>query len=63
MKLRVDVGGTTFLAVCECGRRYLAFTHLRALERMADHERDTHPDDRNARAALAMYRKRHAGQR
>ncbi len=60
MRARVDVGGRTFLGVCACGHRYLAMSHERALERLVDHERDTHPGDNHARSALWSYRKRHA---
>ena len=44
----------TFVAACDCGCwRGIATTRLQALERLAHHERDAHPTDRTARAALA----------
>lgn len=60
MKVRVDVSAKTCLGLCECGHRFLAVSHVRALERLAQHEQSAHPEDRHARAALAMWRKRHA---
>ena len=63
MRVRVDFGGRTFLGVCECTRRYLAMSHERALERLADHEREVHPGDNHARSALAAYRKRQAAKK
>lgn len=58
MNVRVDVGACTALAVCGCGWRGLALTHDEALVMACGHERAVHPEDRHARAALAMLRKR-----
>lgn len=63
MRVRVDIGtpaARVALGLCACGYRGLAVSHLAALERLAAHEQQTHPEDRHARAALASYRRRHA---
>lgn len=60
MRYRIDQGDPEagiVLGLCACGRRFLAFERVGCLERLAAHERVTHPADKNARAALAAARR------
>lgn len=59
MNIRVDVGDRTFLGLCACGARTLAFTHEGALAQLAIHERQAHPGEKHANEALRNWRKRH----
>lgn len=60
MRFKVDVSKSSAVGVCACGHRFLALSHERALERLAEHERRTHPGHKHASEALRNYRKRHA---
>jgi DNA-binding IclR family transcriptional regulator len=60
MRVRVDVGHRTYLGLCGCGARVLAFTHQEALEQLAAHERLAHEGEQHARDALRQYRERHS---
>lgn len=62
MRYRIDAGATTWLAICECGQRFLAMDRPAALTRLALHEQVWHPADKNVRSRLAPSA-RHAGPR
>lgn len=61
MKYQIDVSAphcNLALAVCSCGSRFLAVSELAALDRLAAHERQIHPNDRNVRDALRKRKQR-----
>lgn len=60
MRVRVDAGECTFVAVCRCGWRGLALSHELALRAARVHELRAHPGEHHASDSLAKYRTRHA---
>lgn len=63
MKYRIDQGDPdqVALAICACGRRFLALDRPAALTRLAEHERVWHPSDTTVRANLAHSTRRTPG--
>lgn len=60
MHIYVDASDVTFVGLCACGTRVLAFSHESALAQLAEHESRAHRGEKNARWAFAQYRHRHA---
>lgn len=63
MKYRIDQGDPdqVALAICACGRRFLALDRPAALTRLAEHERVWHPADSNVRSKMPPTTRRPAG--
>lgn len=61
MKYTIDKGAphtNIAIGICDCGARFLAMNADDARERLAMHERNVHPDDRDARPAARRQRKK-----
>lgn len=58
-RVRVDVGGCTYLPICECGWRGMpGLAHDEALRQAVHHERRAHPGELNAVQALDAWTRR-----